>query len=142
MSLQIREYTEADQSALISLWQACGLVVSHNDPEKDIARKLAVGRELFLVGIADDTLVAAVMGGYEGHRGWVNYLAVSPDCRGQGYGRLMMEAVEERLLQLGCPKLNLQIRATNQAVVEFYRALGYCEDPVVSMGKRLIADQE
>ncbi len=140
--MQIREYREADQQAVISLWIECALVVAHNDPVRDIARKLAVGRELFLVGTVDGAVVASVMGGYEGHRGWVNYLAVSPDCRGRGYGRLMMAAIEERLLQQGCPKLNLQIRANNRAVADFYRALGYREDPVISMGKRLISDQE
>ena len=66
---------------------------------------------------------------------------MSPDCQGRGYGRQMMTAIEERLLERGCPKLNLQIRASNQAVVDFYRAIGYREDPVVSMGKRLIPDQ-
>ena len=139
--MDIREYLDTDEAAVISLWRDCGLVVPHNDPAKDIARKLAVGRDLFLVGIADEGIVASVMGGYEGHRGWVNYLAVSPGCQGRGYGRQMMTAIEERLLERGCPKLNLQIRASNQAVVDFYRAIGYREDPVVSMGKRLIPDQ-
>ena len=139
--MDIREYLDTDEAAVISLWRDCGLVVPHNDPAKDIARKLAVGRDLFLVGTADEGIVATVMGGYEGHRGWVNYLAVSPDCQGRGYGRQMMTAIEERLLERGCPKLNLQIRASNQAVVDFYRAIGYREDPVVSMGKRLIPDQ-
>ncbi len=141
MSMDIREYLDTDEAAVISLWRDCGLVVPHNDPARDIARKLAVGRDLFLVGTADEGIVATVMGGYEGHRGWVNYLAVSPDCQGRGYGRQMMTAIEERLLERGCPKLNLQIRASNQAVVDFYRAIGYREDPVVSMGKRLIPDQ-
>ena len=140
--MAIRPYSPDDESHVIQLWIDCGLVKPQNNPLRDIQRKLGVNPEWFLVGEIDGQIVSTCMAGYEGHRGWVNYLAVSPDCRGQGYGRLMMEAVEERLLQLGCPKLNLQIRATNQAVVEFYRALGYCEDPVVSMGKRLIADQE
>ena len=139
--MDTREYLDTDQAAVISLWRDCGLVVPHNDPAKDVARKLAVGRDLFLVGTTDEGIVASVMGGYEGHRGWVNYLAVSPDCQGRGYGRQMMTAIEERLLERGCPKLNLQIRASNQAVVDFYRAIGYREDPVVSMGKRLIPDQ-
>ena len=139
--MDIREYLDTDEAAVISLWRDCGLVVPHNDPAKDIARKLAVGRDLFLVGTAGEGIVASVMGGYEGHRGWVNYLAVSPDCQGRGYGRQMMTAIEERLLERGCPKLNLQIRSGNQAVADFYRAIGYREDPVVNMGKRLIPDQ-
>ncbi len=140
MTLSVRAYRESDRSEVLSLWADCGLIVPHNDPEKDIERKLAVGRELFLVGVEGSALVAVAMGGYEGHRGWVNYLAVSPACRGRGYGRQMMEALEARLLALGCPKLNLQIRSSNEAVISFYRALGYREDPVISMGKRLVPD--
>ncbi len=140
MTLSVRAYCESDRSEVLSLWADCGLIVPHNDPQKDIERKLAVGRELFLVGVEGNALVAVAMGGYEGHRGWVNYLAVSPACRGRGYGRQMMEALEARLLELGCPKLNLQIRSSNEAVISFYRALGYREDPVISMGKRLVPD--
>ncbi len=141
MAMHIRPYRETDQAGVLALWTECGLVVPHNDPLRDIQRKLAVGRELFLVGIEQDRLVAVAMGGYEGHRGWVNYLAVSPACRGRGFGRQMMDDLEGRLLEKGCPKLNLQIRRSNAAVISFYRALGYNEDPVVSMGKRLIPDQ-
>jgi ribosomal protein S18 acetylase RimI-like enzyme len=84
--------------------------------------------------------VATAMGGYEGHRGWVNYLAVHPDYQRRGYGRLLMQALVEKLTAVGCPKLNLQVRQDNQAVMQFYRALGYQQDNVVSFGKRLIAD--
>lgn len=132
---------ESDEDAVIALWRECGLVVSHNNPHKDIARKLAVGRDLFLVATQGDTIVASVMGAYEGHRGWVNYLAVSPSCQRKGYGAVLMRRIEELLLERGCPKLNLQIRSTNQAVIAFYRSLGYGEDAVVSMGKRLETDE-
>jgi ribosomal protein S18 acetylase RimI-like enzyme len=101
---------------------------------------LVVQPELFLVGLLEKALVASVMGGYEGHRGWVNYLAVSPDYRGRGYGRALMTRIEELLLAMGCPKLNIQVRATNAQVLEFYREIGYAQDDVVSLGKRLIAD--
>ena len=141
MSMDIREYLDTDEAAVISLWRDCGLVVPHNDPAKDIARKLAVGRDLFLVGTADEGIVASVMGGYEGHRGWVNYLAVSPSMRRRGYGRIMMEKIEVLLRARGCPKINLQIRETNQAVIDFYNALGFATDKVISMGKRLERDQ-
>ena len=76
--MDIRAYLESDEEAVIALWQDCGLVVAHNDPRRDIARKLEVGRDLFLVGVEAGEVVASVMGGYDGHRGWVNYLAVSP----------------------------------------------------------------
>lgn len=140
--MDIREYTEADEDAVIQLWRDCGLVVSHNNPRRDIARKLQVGRDLFLVGIEGDDIVASVMGGYEGHRGWVNYLAVRPACRGRGFGAILMRRVEDLLLQSGCPKINLQIRSSNADVIAFYHAIGYREDPVVSMGKRLESDEE
>lgn len=136
----IRPYLESDESAVVTLWQTCGLTRPWNNPHKDIARKLGVQRELFLVGQEADRLVAAAMAGYDGHRGWVNYLAVDPACRGRGYGRELMTAIETGLLALGCPKLNLQVRVGNESVLEFYRRLGYSIDETVSMGKRLIPD--
>ena len=138
--MNIRSYQETGEDAVIALWQSCGLVVAHNDPRKDIARKLQVGRDLFLVAEEGGDIVASVMGGYDGHRGWVNYLAVSPDHQRKSYGTIMMRAIEKLLLERGCPKLNLQIRHTNEVVIDFYNSIGYGEDAVVSMGKRLIPD--
>jgi ribosomal protein S18 acetylase RimI-like enzyme len=80
------------------------------------------------------------MAGYEGHRGWVNYLAVAPRLRGKGLGRALMQHVEKALLQRGCPKINLQVRESNREAIEFYRHLGYLQDESVSLGKRLIDD--
>ena len=138
----VREYIEADQEAVITLWQACGLTVPHNDPRRDIERKLQVDRDLFLVGVAQGELVATVMGGYEGHRGWINYLAVDPSSRRKGYGQLMMKAVERRIRAKGCPKINLQVRTGNTAVIGFYTAIGYLEDKVIGLGKRLEHDEQ
>ncbi len=135
--LVIRPYQATDEGEVIALWHRCKLVVPQNDPKRDIEAKLKAQPHLFLVGLLDARLVATVMAGYEGHRGWVNYLAVSPDAQGQGLGRKMMKAAEAELRQLGCPKINLQIRSTNQAVIAFYEHLGYSVDPVTSMGKRL-----
>lgn len=139
--MHIREFDISDQETIVDLWKACGLVVPWNDPYKDIHRKLQVSPDLFLVGELDGEIVATVMGGYEGHRGWVNYLAVAPRHRKNGRGRAMMDAVEQRLRQRGCPKINLQVRATNAEVLAFYRALGYRQDHVVSLGKRLESDE-
>ncbi len=139
--MKIRPFAEADQNAVIALWRACGLVRSWNDPQQDIRRKLLVQRELFLVGEAEGSIVASAMAGYEGHRGWVNYLAVHPDVQRRGYGAALMRTLEERLLALGCPKINLQLRADNARAQEFYRALGYAQDEAVSYGKRLIPDE-
>ena len=138
--MHIRRYQPDDQEAVVSLWEQCALTRSWNDSRKDIARKLTVQPEMFLVGELDGKLVASVMAGYDGHRGWVNYLAVSPACRGRGFGRALMDRAEELLLAMGCPKLNLQVRTTNTAVFAFYKSIGYAVDETVSMGKRLIPD--
>ena len=97
-------------------------------------------RELFLVGAVDGAVVATVMGGYDGHRGWINYLAVDPPRRRAGLGRALMAEVESRLRALGCPKINLQVRRANVEVAAFYAALGFGEDDVTSFGKRLERD--
>lgn len=138
--LHIRPFRPEDQDDVIALWQACGLTRPWNDPVKDIARKRAVNPELFLVGEADGRLVASAMGGYEGHRGWVNYLAVAPDCQRRGFGAALMRHLEAELTARGCPKLNLQVREGNDAVIAFYERLGYGNDRTVSLGKRLIPD--
>jgi ribosomal protein S18 acetylase RimI-like enzyme len=136
----IRPFDPADEAQVVALWHACGLTRPWNDPRKDIARKLAVQPELFLVGEVDGRVIASAMAGYEGHRGWVNYLAVAAEHRRGGVGARLMQEVEQRLLALGCPKINLQVRSSNAEVLAFYRALGYAQDDVVGMGKRLIPD--
>ena len=139
--MHVRRFDEPDTAAVISLWQACALTRPWNDPAKDITRKLSVQPELFLVGEVASRLMASAMVGYDGHRGWVNYLAVHPDLRRQGHGEVLMRHAEQALLALGCPKLNLQVRSSNAGVLAFYRALGYLPDDVVSLGKRLVVDQ-
>ena len=136
----VRPYRTDDEESLVSLWQVCELTVPWNNPHKDIARKLQVQPELFLVGILDSRLIATVMGGYDGHRGWINYLAVHPDFQGNGYGQGIMNSVESALREMGCPKINLQIRTGNDKIGSFYQKLGFTNDQVVSMGKRLEAD--
>jgi ribosomal protein S18 acetylase RimI-like enzyme len=136
----IRAFEEKDRHAVIALWQACGLTAPQNDPNKDIDRKLKVNPELFLLGFENTELVATVMGGYEGHRGWINYLGVHPSAQHKGYGKQIMQAVEEKLRAKGCPKINLQVRTSNQQVIDFYTTLGYGEDNVVGLGKRLEQD--
>jgi ribosomal protein S18 acetylase RimI-like enzyme len=140
-SLRIRRFTPADEEAVVSLWRRCDLVRPWNDPHKDIRRKLGVRPDLFLVGEVDGRVVATVMAGFEGHRGWMNYLAVDLPFRRKGLARGMVAAAEALLRESGCPKVNLQIRTSNQDVIEFYRRLGYTLDDVVSMGKRLELDE-
>ena len=139
-SLLIRPFQTEDEDALVALWKMCELTVPWNNPHKDIARKLQVQPELFLVGILDSSLIATVMGGYEGHCGWINYLAVHPDFQEKGYGQEIMNSVETGLREMGCPKINLQIRTGNNKIASFYQKLGFTNDDVVSMGKRLEAD--
>jgi ribosomal protein S18 acetylase RimI-like enzyme len=136
----IRAYQSSDETDVVALWQACDLTRPWNDPYKDIARKLQARPDLFLVGEVQGRLMASAMFGYEGHRGWVNYLAISPDHQRQGHATAMMQHGEALLLASGCPKINLQVRASNAQVLAFYESLGYRDDQVVSMGKRLIPD--
>jgi ribosomal protein S18 acetylase RimI-like enzyme len=126
---------------VVRLWRECGLVVPWNDPHRDILRKLKVQRDLFLVGCHNGRIVATAMAGYEGHRGCVNYVAVSPELRGSGLGREMMESVEKRLKALGCAKINLNVRCSNPDAVKFYEKIGYRRDDVVCFGKRLESDE-
>ena len=114
---------------------------SQNDSSKDIQRKLAVDPELLLIAESEGQLVGSIMGGYEGHRGWVNYLAVLPEFQRQGIASRLMNEIEAALLKRGCPKINLQVRSSNQSALEFYAALGYLDDNVVGLGKRLIVDR-
>ena len=134
----IRPFADADEPAVVDLWARCGLIRPWNDPHADIARKRSVQPELFLVAVADGgAIVGSVMAGYDGHRGWINYLATEPARRRQGIARALMHAAEAGLARLGCPKINLQIRGDNREAIAFYQRLGFAEDAVVSMGKRL-----
>jgi ribosomal protein S18 acetylase RimI-like enzyme len=135
--LAIRPFAASDEERVVALWHECSLVVPWNDPHQDIATKIAFQPELFLVGEIEERIVATVMAGYEGHRGWINYLAVDPSLRRRGLGRDMMRAAEDALRALGCPKVNLQVRGTNTDVIEFYQQLGFRTDGSVSLGKRL-----
>jgi ribosomal protein S18 acetylase RimI-like enzyme len=136
----IRPFHEDDTDAVVALWEECDLTRSWNDPRKDIERKLQVQREWFLVVEEDAQVVASVMAGYDGHRGWVNYLAVASSHRGHGLGRALMAEVERLLLAAGCPKVNLQVRNTNRDALAFYKRLGYALDDAVPLGRRLEHD--
>ena len=136
--VEIRPYVESDEVAVAALWREVFPESSAwNHPETDIQRKLAVQRELFLVAVLGDEIVGTAMGGYDGHRGWIYYVVVSPRHRRQGIGTALMTSVEQRIVRLGCPKINLQVRASNHQVVSFYERLGYKIEERVSMGKRL-----
>ena len=137
----IRPFKPSDEPAVIALWHTCALTRVWNNPSLDITRKLSVNPELFLIGEEDDQIIASAMFGYEGHRGWVNYLAVHPSHQRKGYATQLMHRGEQLLRDAGCPKLNLQVRSTNASTLAFYESLGYKNDEVISLGKRLISDE-
>ncbi len=136
--MEIRPYTETDEQEVVVLWETVfPNAPQWNRPEDDIRHKLAVQRELFFVAIEDSAVVGTAMAGYDGHRGWVYYVAVHPDFRKMGIGRALMEQAESGLVEIGCPKLNLQVRASDNEVLAFYKKLGYRVEARVSMGKNL-----
>lgn len=140
MTVDIRSFQLADTEAVIALWQATGLTRPWNNPHQDISRKLTVQPELFLVATEGGDVVGSVMAGYDGHRGWLYYLASDPQRRGAGIGRLLVEEAEARLVALGCPKVNLMVRPENGVAQGFYEAMGYQHFDTWATGKRLIAD--
>lgn len=139
--LIIRTFNQNDTEEVIHLWEQCGLTVPWNDPHKDINRKLSERGDLFFVGERDGKIMASAMAGFDGHRGSVFYLAVHPDYQKKGYGKKLMKHVEDILLKEGCPKINIMVRTANLNVLSFYDHLGYRQDDVVVLGKRLISDE-
>lgn len=139
--MKIRPFKEPDRQSIIQLWQDCNLTRPWNDPDQDISRKMAFQPELFLVAEDAGQVIASAMAGYDGHRGSVYYLAVSPEYQARGIGKQIMSEIEDRLMKLGCPKLNIVVRSNNNKVLEFYLKLGYLPDDVLSLGKRLIVDE-
>ena len=134
--IEVRTYEESDEAAVAALWrEVFPDEPAHNVPEEVITRKLAVQRELFFVAVEDGEIVGTAMAGYDGHRGWVYAVAVKPSHRRRGIGAALMARVEEGLRAAGCPKLNLQVRASNRVAVAFYERLGYAVEERVSMGK-------
>jgi ribosomal protein S18 acetylase RimI-like enzyme len=138
--MQIRAFEVGDEPAIVELWRRCDLLRPWNDPHNDIRRKLRVRPDLFLVGVSDGRIIASVMAGYDGHRGWLNYLGVDPDFRRRGFGRKIMAEAERLLREAGAPKINLQVRSSNHEAIEFYRSVGFAVDDVISMGRRLEHD--
>lgn len=136
--LIIRLFVDDDTRDVTSLWmQVFPDDPPWNAPGEIIRHKREVQPDLFLVGVWESRIIATVMAGYDGNRGWIYHLAVAPDLRRDGFGRAMMAEAESRLRNLGCPKVNLQVRSSNASVVRFYQALGYAIEERVSMGKRL-----
>ena len=146
-ALQIRPFEAGDESAAVALWRDCGLLRPWNDPHKDIARKQAVQPGLFLVAllqgrVRENVLVGTAMGGYDGHRGSAYYLGVHPEFRGRGIANALLNRLEKKLIARGCPKIQINVPEDNDMVLGMYERLGYEHADVLSLGKRLIEDEE
>ncbi len=139
--MNIRTYQPTDEKKLIALWDTCNLTVSWNDPRKDIKRKTDDNPDLFFIGELENQIIASCMAGYDGHRGWIYYLAVQPDYQKKGIAKLIMNFAEDKLKSIGCPKINLMVRDTNVSVINFYKNIGYTNDPVCVLSKRLEEDE-
>ncbi len=136
--IEIRPYADSDRDGVARLWrEVFPDSPPWNRPEEDIDRKMTVQPDLFLIAVADEEIVGTAMGGFDGHRGWVHLVAVRPSYRRKGIGEALMREVEKGLARIGCTKLNLQVRSTNQEVVAFYRKIGYQVEDRISMAKRL-----
>lgn len=136
-ALTIAPIAEADVAAVVALWQACELTRPWNDPASDIAFARKGPNSAVLVGRDGNAIVASVMVGHDGHRGWVYYVAIDPEHRGKGCGREIMNAAEDWLRQRGIEKLMLLVRSDNTKVQAFYEQLGYDEQERVIYAKWL-----
>ena len=138
--LTIRDFMPPDTASVIALWKACGLTRPWNDPQKDISRKITDNNGCFWVAEVSGVVVASIMIGYDGHRGSINYLAIAPEHQRSGLGAELMRRAEAHLIERGCPKVRFCVQKNNEAVLAFYRQLGYEIDDVHFLGKRLISD--
>jgi len=137
VDLVIRKYEEKDEEQIVNLWKQCNLIVPQNDPHEDIKKKIEFQPNLFFIGTVNNEVVASIMVGYEGHRGWINYMAVLSEYQNKGFGCQLVNKAIDELKKLGCLKVNLQVRENNKDVIEFYENLGFSNDRVVSLGKHL-----
>ena len=138
--MEIRTFVRDDIEATVELWRCSGLLNQNNDPRRDIERKLDDSPWGFLIMVEADEIIGSIMIGYDGHRGWVNYLACHLEHRRKGVATALMNRAHEVLLERGCPKINLQVRAGNTSATKFYESIGYAEDQAHSYGFRLLAD--
>ena len=136
----ITVFEDKHRTQVIDLWEKCNLIKSWNDPNKDIDRKLKVNDNLFLIVEFNKVIIGSAMIGYDGHRGSLYYLAVDPKHQRKGVGKMLMKEIEKRLIEVGCPKINIFIRNSNIEVKEFYQSIDYEEQDCLVYGKRLIPD--
>ena len=137
MNLEINSYNPDYLNGVLNLWKNCSLIVSQNDPIEDIQKKLDFQPDLFFIGLLQGRVIGTVIAGYDGHRGWLNYLAVLPEYQRRGFGKQLVDRAVDALRALGCLKVNVQVRTSNVSVVDFYRNIGFLEEDRVSLGMRL-----
>ncbi len=136
MKIQLRPFTPSDQTSLIDLWNnVFPNPRAHNLPQRIIAEKCAVQAGLLLLAVQNDRVIGSIIAGYDGHRGWLNLVAVLPEYQRQGVGKQLVEYAFEKLSAAGCSKVNIQIREGNEAVITFYQRMGFAIEPRVSMGR-------
>ena len=135
--MEIRVFVEADTNAVIDLWNLADLTHPNNNPSLDIKRKMNDSPWGVLVAMDGKTIIGSIMVGYDGHRGWINYLACHPNHRRRGVAKSLMNEAKKLLIERGCPKINLQVRSGNASAVKFYESIGYLDDNVTSFGLRL-----
>ena len=140
--MQAVEIADADIEAAVELWRRCGLTRPWNDPFDDIAHARRAADATILIAREAERLIATVMVGFDGHRGWIYYLAVEPGVQGAGHGRAMMDAAEAWLKARGAPKLQLMVREDNVQALGFYERLGLERQAVVTLGKRLDGERD
>ena len=134
--MDIRPFQPENEQSVVALWrEVFAYGAPHNDPALTISLKLRKGRDLFFVALDENAVIGTVMGGYDGHRGWIYLLAVAPGARRRGVGTALVRHVESALRDLGCPKINLQVLPDNSQVIEFYRKMGFKVEERISMGK-------
>lgn len=134
--MHVTEIGPAEVDELVNLWETAGLTRPWNDARADAHAALENPTSTVLGGIDDGALVAAAMAGYDGHRGWIWYVAVDPSRQGEGLGKTIAEEAVEWLRRRGAPKVELLVRGGNDAAVRFWRRLGFDVEDSVVMGRR------
>lgn len=133
----VGEATNHETMSIVALWEKTGLTRPWNDPTQDIQRALSAKSSTIFIAKNDHKIIGTAMAGYEGHRGWIYYLAVDPDYQKQGLGKKLYNTAEQWLKNQGAPKIQILIRADNQKVISFYEGLGFEKSSSLLMGKKI-----
>ena len=139
--VELRCFRMEDTEGLLALWRECGIAVREDRPRLTIQKKMNHSPEAFWVACVEGRVVASLMAGYDGVRGWLYRLAVLPDFRSRGVGRALVDKAESWLRELGCPKVKLQVEPGDEGPIEFYRRLGYERRDLVDMSRLLASER-